>query len=78
MCLADPWLEMLQRYSLLCVSLLVYIRLVEKPTAVPAATGRRMEAAALSKMNEGRVRDGIYVVMMGRSSIVEDNEETKT
>lgn len=37
-----------------------------------------MEAAALSKMNEGRVRDGIYVVMMGRSSIVEDNEETKT
>lgn len=36
---------------------------VEKPIAVPAATGMRMEAAGLSKMKEGRVREGMYVVI---------------
>lgn len=30
---------------------------VEKPTAVPAAIGRRMDAAGVSKMMDGRVSD---------------------
>ncbi len=32
---------------------------VEKPIAVPAAMGRRMAAAGFSKMEEGRVREGM-------------------
>jgi len=36
---------------------------VEKPIAVPAATGKRMERGALAKMAEGRVRDWMKVVI---------------
>jgi hypothetical protein len=34
-------------------------RLMEKPMAVPQATGSRMAAAAFSKRKRGRVREGI-------------------
>jgi hypothetical protein len=35
------------------------LRWVEKPTAVPAAMGRRTDRAAFSKMTEGSVREGM-------------------
>ena len=35
-----------------------------KPTAVPSATGSRMEAGRLVKTESGRVRDGMYVVIL--------------
>ena len=41
----------------------VFLGRLEKPMAVPMATGRRMDAAALSKMAEGSVREGMYVVI---------------
>ena len=34
-----------------------------KPTAVPRAIGKRMEAAGLAKMAAGSVRDGMKVVI---------------
>jgi hypothetical protein len=34
-------------------------RLMEKPMAVPQATGSRMAAAAFSKRKRGRVREGM-------------------
>ena len=34
-------------------------RLMAKPTAVPRATGKRIEAAELSNMNWGMVKEGI-------------------
>lgn len=37
---------------------------VEKPTAVPATTGRRIAAAGCSKTIDGSVREGMYVVMI--------------
>ena len=42
-------------YILICMSL----RWVEKPTAVPATMGNRIEMAAFSKMAEGSVREGM-------------------
>jgi hypothetical protein len=42
-------------YVLICISL----RWVEKPTAVPATMGNRIERAAFSKMADGKVREGI-------------------
>jgi hypothetical protein len=38
---------------------------MEKPTAVPQATGRSIAAAGLEKRNSGRVREGMKVVIMG-------------
>jgi hypothetical protein len=35
----------------------VSLRLIEKPTAVPQATGRSIAAAGLEKRNAGSVRD---------------------
>ena len=37
----------------------VFLGRAEKPMAVPAATGRRMAAAALSKMADGMVIEGM-------------------
>jgi hypothetical protein len=37
---------------------------VEKPTAVPATMGKRTDRAAFSKMTEGSVREGMYVVIL--------------
>ena len=42
-------------YILICISL----RWVEKPTAVPATMGNRMEVAAFSKIADGSVREGM-------------------
>lgn len=38
--------------------------LVEKPTAVPAAMGRRIDAAAFEKREVGRVRERMWVVIL--------------
>lgn len=37
----------------------MYLRWVEKPTAVPATIGNRTEMAAFSKIADGSVREGI-------------------
>lgn len=37
---------------------------VEKPIAVPAATGSRIDDAAFSKSTAGSVREGMYVVIV--------------
>jgi hypothetical protein len=41
------------------------LRLMEKPTAVPQATGSSIAAAGLEKRNSGRVREGMKVVIVG-------------
>jgi hypothetical protein len=40
------------------------LRLMEKPIAVPQATGRSMAAAGLEKRKVGKVREGMYEVMV--------------
>lgn len=40
------------------------LRLFQNPTAVPNATGKRIEAAGCSNMTPGRVMDGMYVVIV--------------
>jgi hypothetical protein len=37
-----------------------------KPTAVPRAIGKRIEAAGVSKRTVGRVMEGMKVVMFAR------------
>lgn len=41
-----------------------FARLVEYPTAVPKAIGRRIEAAGLAKTAAGSVREGMNVVIV--------------
>lgn len=40
------------------------IRLTEKPTAVPRAMGKRMDAAGLANRAAGSVREGMKVVIV--------------
>jgi len=57
LCLRADGYDVVNRelYMLICMSL----RWVEKPTAVPATMGNRIEMAAFSKMADGNVSEGI-------------------
>ena len=50
--------------ALLRLPLTSDLRDVPRPTAVPSATGSRTETAGLRNTAEGRVREGMYVVIL--------------
>ena len=48
-------------------SLIIHSRDVRKPTLKPAATGRMIEEAGWAKTAAGRVKEGIWVVIVAMS-----------
>ena len=50
---------------------------MEKPTAVPHATGSRIAAAGFAKRKLGRVKEGMYDVIVGSMECLEACDEIR-